>query len=85
MNNKFGLSTAILMGLLTACNGDSTPAEAPENADAAAAAARENADAAAGVARVEADAAVCTPDCTDRVCGTDGCGGECGTCPGEQI
>ena len=36
MNNKFGLRTAILMGLLTACNGDSTPAEAPENADAAA-------------------------------------------------
>ena len=36
MNNKFGLSTAILMGSLTACNGDSTPAEAPENADAAA-------------------------------------------------
>lgn len=24
---------------------------------------------------------VCVPDCTDRECGKDGCGGECGTCP----
>ena len=22
----------------------------------------------------------CTPDCTDRVCGDDGCGGDCGAC-----
>ncbi len=25
--------------------------------------------------------ACCTPSCTGRVCGTDGCGGTCGTCP----
>ncbi len=26
----------------------------------------------------------CTPDCTDRTCGDDGCGGSCGTCgPGQ--
>jgi len=35
MNNKFGLSTAILVGLLAACNGESTPNEAPSKADAA--------------------------------------------------
>jgi hypothetical protein len=23
----------------------------------------------------------CTPDCTGRACGDDGCGGSCGTCP----
>ena len=23
---------------------------------------------------------VCTPDCTDKACGDDGCGGSCGTC-----
>ncbi|MDP6945933.1 MAG: hypothetical protein QF464_17415, partial [Myxococcota bacterium] len=23
----------------------------------------------------------CTPDCTDKLCGPDGCGGNCGTCP----
>ena len=26
------------------------------------------------------DEVECTPDCTDRVCGSDGCGGECGQC-----
>lgn len=26
----------------------------------------------------------CTPECTDRVCGGDGCGGTCGTCPAGQ-
>ena len=27
---------------------------------------------------------ICTPDCTDKTCGDDGCGGSCGTCaPGE--
>ena len=25
---------------------------------------------------------VCSPDCTGRACGDDGCGGSCGTCPG---
>jgi hypothetical protein len=25
----------------------------------------------------------CTADCTDRVCGTDGCRGSCGTCPDD--
>lgn len=35
MNNKFGLSTAILVGLLAACNGESTPTETPSKADAA--------------------------------------------------
>ncbi len=24
---------------------------------------------------------ICTPDCQDRECGPDGCGGSCGTCP----
>lgn len=24
---------------------------------------------------------VCTPDCEDKLCGPDGCGGECGQCP----
>jgi hypothetical protein len=24
---------------------------------------------------------ICTPNCTDRECGPDGCGGSCGTCP----
>jgi V8-like Glu-specific endopeptidase len=27
-------------------------------------------------------AAACAPTCTGRVCGGDGCGGSCGTCPG---
>jgi hypothetical protein len=26
----------------------------------------------------------CTPDCTGRVCGDDGCGGSCGTCDSDQ-
>src|SRR4051794_36977275 len=26
----------------------------------------------------------CTPNCTGRICGDDGCGGSCGTCPGAQ-
>jgi hypothetical protein len=26
----------------------------------------------------------CTPDCQDRDCGADGCGGSCGTCPEKQ-
>jgi hypothetical protein len=26
----------------------------------------------------------CTPNCTGKVCGDDGCGGSCGTCPGAQ-
>ena len=26
----------------------------------------------------------CTPDCTDLVCGNDGCGGSCGECPDGQ-
>jgi hypothetical protein len=26
----------------------------------------------------------CIPNCTDRECGNDGCGGSCGTCSGEQ-
>lgn len=25
--------------------------------------------------------AICTPDCVGRPCGSDGCGGSCGTCP----
>lgn len=28
---------------------------------------------------------VCVPDCTDRACGADGCGGGCGDCPGDQV
>jgi hypothetical protein len=30
------------------------------------------------------DAAVCTPQCTGRGCGDDGCGGACGTCVAGQ-
>ena len=26
----------------------------------------------------------CTPNCTNKSCGTDGCGGSCGTCPEGQ-
>ena len=26
----------------------------------------------------------CTPDCASKVCGDDGCGGECGTCSGDE-
>jgi len=26
----------------------------------------------------------CTPDCADKTCGGDGCGGACGTCTGDQ-
>jgi hypothetical protein len=29
--------------------------------------------------------ASCTPNCTDRSCGGDGCGGSCGTCGGTQL
>jgi hypothetical protein len=28
--------------------------------------------------------AVCLPDCTNKNCGDDGCGGACGSCPPEQ-
>jgi hypothetical protein len=27
----------------------------------------------------------CTPNCVDRACGNDGCGGSCGTCGADQI
>ncbi|MFT5429594.1 MAG: hypothetical protein ACI9OJ_000265, partial [Myxococcota bacterium] len=27
----------------------------------------------------------CVPQCADKVCGPDGCGGSCGTCPGTDI
>jgi hypothetical protein len=27
----------------------------------------------------------CTPDCAGKVCGPDGCGGNCGTCPGALV
>ncbi len=27
----------------------------------------------------------CVPDCTNKVCGSDGCGGTCGSCPAGQI
>jgi hypothetical protein len=26
----------------------------------------------------------CTPNCTGKICGDDGCGGTCGACPGAQ-
>jgi len=29
-------------------------------------------------------AAACEPDCDERECGDDGCGGSCGTCPPDQ-
>jgi hypothetical protein len=29
--------------------------------------------------------APCVPDCTGRQCGTDGCGGSCGTCTGTDV
>jgi len=28
---------------------------------------------------------VCTPDCSGRACGDDGCGGSCGTCAGGRV
>jgi MYXO-CTERM domain-containing protein len=28
---------------------------------------------------------VCQPDCTGAVCGGDGCGGSCGSCPGSEV
>ncbi len=28
---------------------------------------------------------VCTPDCDRKVCGSDGCGGQCGTCDADQV
>ena len=30
------------------------------------------------------DEIICTPDCADKTCGEDGCGGSCGTCPAGQ-
>jgi hypothetical protein len=30
------------------------------------------------------DILTCLPDCEDRVCGDDGCGGKCGKCSGDQ-
>lgn len=27
----------------------------------------------------------CTPDCTNKTCGSDGCGGTCGTCAADQV
>jgi hypothetical protein len=27
----------------------------------------------------------CTPNCVDRTCGSDGCGGSCGTCAADQV
>jgi MYXO-CTERM domain-containing protein len=27
---------------------------------------------------------ICVPDCSDKVCGPDGCGGKCGDCEGES-
>lgn len=27
----------------------------------------------------------CTPNCSDRTCGNDGCGGTCGTCSANQV
>jgi hypothetical protein len=29
--------------------------------------------------------AVCEPNCSDRTCGNDGCGGSCGTCNADQV
>jgi hypothetical protein len=29
--------------------------------------------------------AACTPNCSDRTCGNDGCGGSCGSCEGDQV
>jgi len=31
------------------------------------------------------DALTCTPNCAERTCGNDGCGGSCGNCGGDQI
>lgn len=33
----------------------------------------------------EAGECVCVPDCTDRLCGDDGCGGSCGDCDGDFV
>ena len=37
-------------------------------------------DAAEAVPEVD----VCLPQCAGKVCGEDGCGGQCGTCAGKQ-
>lgn len=37
-------------------------------------------DACCAAGEVCADGGCCAPDCTDRVCGSDGCGGDCGHC-----
>jgi hypothetical protein len=33
----------------------------------------------------DADCGTCTPNCTGKNCGDDGCGGSCGTCSGGQV
>lgn len=37
------------------------------------------------VKEVTAGDAVCTPNCSDRTCGNDGCGGSCGACDAGQV
>jgi hypothetical protein len=31
------------------------------------------------------NAGECIPDCSDKTCGDDGCGGECGSCPSVEV
>ncbi|MBI5495331.1 MAG: hypothetical protein HY904_09890 [Deltaproteobacteria bacterium] len=38
----------------------------------------------AGALRNCPGAPTCTPSCTGRTCGSDGCGGSCGTCPTDR-
>jgi hypothetical protein len=63
-----------------------------KNADAADGAAAPT-DAGAGTGRTDAaddgatspPATGCTPDCSGKACGDDGCGGTCGSCPPSQM
>jgi hypothetical protein len=38
-----------------------------------------------GTYTLDIAAVVCTPSCTGKVCGDDGCGGSCGTCGIDQV
>lgn len=43
------------------------------------------ADAEAGKRRKKKRKGRCQPNCAERACGSDGCGGSCGTCAADQV
>jgi hypothetical protein len=66
---------------------DTTGAEAEAGGPADIIDAKAEADGDSNPEDMEADADVvdlCVPDCAGKKCGTDGCGGNCGTCEGIQ-